>query len=98
MQLGKLDLDKILNGLAGHLHSNTSAIIALFILLGVTAISAAFFVIRDLRADKRNNKKAMKEYRDSTQFNLKDIRIPIGPRANNQDPPPAEGNWDAMQW
>ena len=46
-------LDSTLGGLSYHLSSNTSAIIAVFVLLGVTALGAGYVVIRDLQRDKK---------------------------------------------
>ena len=63
------------------MNSNTASVIALFVLFAVTGISAAYFVIRDLRKDKIANKKKLEnlalEGNPIREFKIKGVRLPL---------------------
>ena len=75
------DLNKILDGIGSHLHTNTAAIVTLFVLLSVTGVAAAYFVIRDLRAAKQTHKRALKEMdgnnKGGIRVNLPGVQFPL---------------------
>ena len=82
-------LDVNLGGLSHHLTSNTSAIIAVFVLLAVTALAAGYVVIRDLQRDKKALKLAKhKPYEEKDgrypplPFTLGNVRLNNNPLAH----------------